>query len=90
MIIELKVYILSQMWYNNSTWNLVTEKWLFPRIVYNFPKLLDKVCIYQPTLYATIPTPVIYIGESGLVYRGYIEIGGGKDVVAIKTCKGKK
>ena len=29
-------------------------------------------------------------GESGLVYCGYLDIGGGRDVVAVKTCKGKK
>ena len=29
-------------------------------------------------------------GESGLVYCGYLDIEGGKDIVAVKTCKGKK
>ena len=29
-------------------------------------------------------------GESGLVYCGYLDIGGGRDMVAVKTCKGKK
>ena len=29
-------------------------------------------------------------GESGLVYCGYLDIGGGRDLVAVKTCKGKK
>ena len=29
-------------------------------------------------------------GESGLVYCGYLEIGGGRDMVAVKSCKGKK
>ena len=29
-------------------------------------------------------------GESGLVYSGYLDIGGGRDLVAVKTCKGKK
>ena len=31
-----------------------------------------------------------FTGESGLVYRGYIEREGYKDMVAIKTCKGMK
>ena len=28
-------------------------------------------------------------GESGLVYRGYVMCSSGKELVAIKTCKGK-
>ena len=35
-------------------------------------------------------TSDIYTGESGLVYCGYLDSGGGRDMVAIKTCKGKK
>ena len=31
-----------------------------------------------------------YVGESGLVYRGYLDSGGARDMVAIKTCKGKR
>ena len=30
-----------------------------------------------------------YTGESGLVYCGYLDSKGGRDMVAIKTCKGK-
>ena len=30
----------------------------------------------------------IYIGESGLVYRGYLKSGAGLDLVAVKTIKG--
>ena len=29
-----------------------------------------------------------FTGESGLVYCGYLDSGGGRDMVAIKTCKG--
>ena len=31
---------------------------------------------------------LIYIGESGLVYRGYLKSGAGHDLVAVKTIKG--
>ena len=30
----------------------------------------------------------VYTGESGLVYRGYINYASGKELVAVKTCKG--
>ena len=30
----------------------------------------------------------VYIGESGLVYRGYLKSGAGRDLVAVKTIKG--
>ena len=32
----------------------------------------------------------IFTGETGIVYRGYIDSRGYKDMVAIKTCKGMK
>ena len=32
---------------------------------------------------------LLYAGESGVVYCGYLDSGGGSDMVAIKTCKGK-
>ena len=31
-----------------------------------------------------------YKGEAGVVYRGYLDSGGGRNMVAIKTCKGTK
>ena len=31
-----------------------------------------------------------FTGETGIVYRGYIDSRGYKDMVAIKTCKGMK
>ena len=34
-------------------------------------------------------TNVCFAGESGVVYCGYLDSGGGRDMVAIKTCKGK-
>ena len=33
---------------------------------------------------------IAYTGESGLVYRGYINHGSTKELIAVKTCKGKK
>ena len=33
---------------------------------------------------------VCFTGESGVVYSGYLDSGGGRDMVAIKTCKGMK
>ena len=33
---------------------------------------------------------VCFTGESGVVYCGYLESGGGRDVIAAKTCKGMK
>ena len=34
-------------------------------------------------------TKVCFTGESGVVYCGYLDSGGSRDMVAIKTCKGK-
>ena len=35
-------------------------------------------------------SPFCYAGESGLVYSGYLDRGGIRDLVAIKTCKSKR
>ena len=36
-----------------------------------------------------ITSLIAYIGESGLVYRGYINHGSTKELIAVKTCKSK-
>ena len=35
-------------------------------------------------------SPFYYAGESGLVYSGYLDRGGIRNLVAIKTCKSKR
>ena len=33
---------------------------------------------------------ILYVGESGLVYKGYMDTPLGSELVAVKTAKGKK
>ena len=33
---------------------------------------------------------ILYVGESGLVYKGYIDTAVGSELVAVKTGKGMK
>ena len=40
-------------------------------------------CILRPT-----HTYSLFPGSSGLVYCGYLDGGGNREIVAIKTCKG--
>ena len=50
--------------------------------------LLDMVVTSYGLLYYTDDVNIICVGESGLVYRGYIKTAVGKEIVAIKTGKG--
>ena len=43
-------------------------------------KAISYVCVYGTT--QSFP------GSSGLVYRGYLNSGDNREIVAIKTCKG--
>ena len=47
--------------------------------------LISYVCIVRPT-----HTYSLFPGNSGLVYCGYLDGVGDRDIVAIKTCKGTK
>ena len=42
------------------------------------------LCVRIVYVYTTQSFP----GNSGLVYRGYLDSGDNRDIVAIKTCKG--
>ena len=49
-----------------------------------------KANFYRDCELATLPLALHFTGESGLVYRGYLDSEAGRDMVAIKTCKGMK
>ena len=44
--------------------------------------------LYIYCAYPQCCSPLLCTGESGLVYCGYLDSVSGRDIVAIKTCKG--
>ena len=42
------------------------------------------------SVYLQLTSSLLYVGESGLVYRGYIDTSLGYELVAVKTGKGIK
>ena len=74
------------------TFELSQKKMIVSKNCIHLSKVVGQgLCMHsytQPT--KLIFTSVVYIGESGLVYCGYLDRGGARNMVAIKTCKGKE
>ena len=59
---------------------------LFPRL---FTIIIHVECLNMAQIYYVLYY-VLYVGESGVVYKGYIDTSLGSELVAVKTGKGKQ
>ena len=65
---------------------------IFPKKCIHLSKVVGQGMFWKIICYEVLYTDncLCFTGESGVVYCGYLESGGGRDMVAVKTCKGMK